>query len=82
MLEKLKSKIHILQNIYLKNKYFIKKLNFSLEDNTLARLTKNIKNGFNVDVGAHHPLDQNNTHLLHKKGWHGINVDVNKFSIE
>ena len=36
MLSKLKNKIHILQNIYLKNKYFIKKKTYSMDGEDLA----------------------------------------------
>jgi len=48
----------------------------------VSNYTKNIKNGFYVDIGAHHPLNQNNTLLLHKRNWSGINVDINEFSID
>jgi FkbM family methyltransferase len=30
---------------------------------------------FFIDVGAHHPTYLNNTYLLYKKGWRGLNVD-------
>ena len=35
-----------------------------------------------MDVGAYHPLELNNTYLLYKKGWNGINIDINKLSID
>ena len=82
MLRIIKNKIHILQNIYIKNNYFFKKKEYSPEDNIIAKLSKKIKNGFYVDIGAHHPLDQNNTCLLFKKGWSGVNIDINEFSIK
>ncbi|HTI80825.1 MAG TPA: FkbM family methyltransferase [Acetobacteraceae bacterium] len=31
--------------------------------------------GFYVDIGAFHPVCASNTHLLHKRGWTGINID-------
>ena len=71
-----------MQNIFLKHKYFIKEKNSSPEDIFVSNYTKNIKNGFYIDIGAHHPLNQNNTFLLHKKNWSGINVDINEFSID
>ena len=40
------------------------------------------KTNLYVDIGAHHPIQRNNTHLLFKKGWEGINIDVNEFSID
>ena len=82
MFRGIKKKIHILQNIFLKHKYFIKEKYSSPEDVFVSNYTKNIKNGFYVDIGAHHPLNQNNTFLLHKKNWSGINVDINEFSID
>tara|TARA_B100000900_G_C20574938_1_gene714926 strand:- start:933 stop:1682 length:750 start_codon:yes stop_codon:yes gene_type:complete len=43
---------------------------------------KHKKNGIYVDVGCHHPYINNNTYLLHKRGWNGINVDLDFNSIE
>ena len=84
MLSKLKNKIHILQNIYLKNKYFIKKKSYAMDGEDLAidQYLKKKDKGFYVDIGAHHPIHRNNTQLLFNKGWSGINIDVNQFSID
>ena len=84
MFDSLKNKIHILQNIYLKNKYFIKRKSYAMdgEDTAINLFNKKLEKGFYVDIGAHHPIQRNNTHLLFKKGWEGINIDVNKFSID
>ena len=84
MFDRLKNKIHILQNIYLKNKYFIKRKSYAMdgEDAAINVFNKKTEKGFYVDIGAHHPIQRNNTHLLFKKGWEGINIDVNKFSID
>ena len=38
-------------------------------------------NGFYVDIGCHHPFRFSNTFLLYKKGWSGLNVDANKWTI-
>ena len=35
-----------------------------------------------VDLGCFHPTRHNNTFELYKKGWRGINVDLNPFTIE
>jgi len=51
------------------------------EDEVLATLFKDKTKGFYVDVGAHHPERYSNTYLLHKKGWHGINIDPNPDTI-
>ena len=38
--------------------------------------------GFFVDVGAYHPLELNNTCLLYKRGWNGINIDISSLSVD
>ena len=77
-------KIHIIQNIYLKNKFFLKKKSYSMEgeDLELLKITKNINQGFYVDAGCYHPLHLNNTYLLYKKNWSGLNIDLSEFSID
>ena len=62
-------KIHIIQNIYLKNKYFIKKKSYSMdgEDLKIVELSENIIQGYYVDAGCYHPLHLSNTYLLYKK---------------
>ena len=84
ILKKIKHKLHLLQNIYLKNKYFISRKSYSMdkEDLNIINYFKDKKNGFYIDVGCFHPLDRNNTYLLYKKNWRGINIDVSKFSID
>jgi len=42
---------------------------------------KNNDKGFYVDVGCGHPVKNNNTYLLNKKGWHGINIDLDNENI-
>ena len=46
------------------------------EDLILNRFLDNKKEGFFVDVGAHHPIRFSNTFLFYKKGWSGINIDA------
>ena len=84
MFDRLKNKIHILQNIYLKNRYFIKKKSYAMDGEDLAidQFNKLKKKGFYVDVGAYHPIQRNNTNLLFNRGWEGINIDINQFSID
>ena len=45
-------------------------------------ILKKIKKGVYVDVGCHHPLINNNTYYLYKRGWSGINIDLDFNSIE
>ena len=42
----------------------------------------NHKKGFFIDIGCHHPFKANNTFLLYKSGWSGMNIDLNKISID
>ena len=43
----------------------------------LARFFDYKKEGFYVDVGAHHPKRFSNTFFLYKLGWRGINIEPN-----
>ena len=52
------------------------------EDTAVLSYFKDKKNGFYVDVGCYHPIHRNNTYVLHKKNWNGINIDTSQFSIE
>ena len=66
----------------LKSKKFIKKsYSGGAQDLIINYFFKNKKKGIYIDVGCYHPLDGNNTHLLYKKGWSGINIDINFYSI-
>ncbi len=84
ILLKVYKKIKIFHNIYLKNKAFLSKKSYSMEgeDLQILRLTKDIKNGFFVDAGCYHPIHLNNTYLLYKKNWRGINIDLSEFTID
>ena len=42
---------------------------------------KSKNKGFYLDVGCQHPISNNNTYLLYKKGWNGINIDLDKKNI-
>lgn len=39
------------------------------------------QSGFYVDVGAFHPKYRSNTYALWRRGWRGINVDVDQYKI-
>jgi len=84
VLKKLFRKLHILHSIYIKHKFFIKKNSYAMdgEDTAILNYFKDKKNGFYVDVGCYHPIHRNNTYLLHKQGWNGVNVDTSEFSID
>ena len=84
MIKEIKKKIHIIHNIYIKHRYLTKKKSYSMdgEDLFLKDFFKDKKKGFYVDVGCYHPIHRNNTFLLYKTGWSGINIDIHKFSID
>ena len=43
---------------------------------------KNKAKGIYIDIGCHHPFLNNNTYRLYKRGWTGINVDLDFNSID
>lgn len=63
-------------NNFVFDGYSIKSYSQEGEDMILRRLFENKKNGFYVDVGAHHPKRFSNTWYFYKKGWAGINIDA------
>lgn len=56
--------------------YYKKSWSQEGEDQILQRIFERQKNGFYVDVGAHHPKRFSNTYLFYKRGWQGINIDA------
>ena len=46
------------------------------EDRILKRIFGDKRDGFYIDIGAHHPKRFSNTYLFYRKGWRGINVDA------
>lgn len=60
------------------------KLSFSQEgeDILLDRFFVNQKNGFYVDVGAHHPERFSNTNYYYLRGWRGLNIEADPDLLE
>jgi hypothetical protein len=52
------------------------------EDLFIKKFFKKKQKGYYVDIGCYHPIDGNNTYLLYKKGWNGVNIDINQLSID
>jgi len=52
------------------------------EDMILLRYFGAKRDGFYVDVGAHHPYRFSNTCALATRGWRGINIDADAGAIE
>jgi len=68
---------------FLKNKFKPRRPNSHWGvDLILNDIFKNKKKGFYIDVGCHHPLLNNHTYLFYKKGWSGINIDLDFNSID
>tara|TARA_X000001036_G_C20572308_1_gene763188 strand:- start:232 stop:927 length:696 start_codon:yes stop_codon:yes gene_type:complete len=72
--------MNFLKKIYY-NKYSKQSYSLSNVDLIIDRLFINKKKGIYIDVGCNHPIKYNNTYLLHKRGWLGINVDLDHESI-
>lgn len=66
------------KKILSKKNYF----SFSGVDILIENIFRNQKKGFYIDVGCQHPIKNNNTYLLHKRGWYGINIDLDKDNID
>jgi hypothetical protein len=69
-------------DLFIHHKIFIKKKYYSQSGEDIFILNKFKKSGFYVDVGCNHPLRINNCHLLYQNKWRGINIDLDKLSIE
>ena len=70
------------RNTYPFNRLELQGVQFSFsqfgEDLAVLRLAERLRlgKGIYVDAGAYHPIFGSNTLLLQKKGWRGINVDL------
>lgn len=47
------------------------------EDMILRRFFDGRRDGFYIDVGAHHPMRFSNTYFFYRQGWRGINIEPN-----
>ena len=67
----------------LKKKIYSPKKSYSFGgcDLLIDYIFKSKKKGFYLDVGCQHPVSNNNTYLLYKRGWHGINIDLDPKNI-
>ena len=77
----------LIKKILLFRLVFFKKINTNFysqfgEDKVLNELIPNkFTNGFYVDVGCFHPKKYSNTYILFRRGWRGINIDMEKDKI-
>ena len=73
--------INFIKKIYY-SKYTNKSYSISFVDLVINRIFSNLKRGIYVDLGCNHPIKYNNTYLLYKRGWTGINIDSDETSIK
>ena len=76
-------KIYLFYNIYIRNFkfYFSVRTQMGEEKKLLTYFKKNYKGRY-VDLGCFHPTRHNNTFDFYKKGWKGINIDLNPLTID
>ena len=76
-------KIFKFLNIFLKS-FTHKKISYSFGgmDSLIKKIFPDTNNGIYVDIGCGHPIKNNNTYLLHKRGWSGVNIDLDDDNIE
>lgn len=84
--------LYLLRKIYL-TRYFRKSYSQFGEDVALLSLLGKDKlrgyrgmfhcyQGFFVDVGCYHPIKHSNTYALYRRGWRGVNIDIDKIKID
>ena len=73
--------INLLKKFYYK-KY--SKISYSISnvDLVIDRMFANKKKGNFIDLGCNHPIKFNNTYLLYKRGWRGLNIALDQTSID
>ena len=76
--------LRLLYYLFYRPKIFFPKKNYSMfgEDKFINNYFRKKSKGFYIDVGCYHPLDGNNSYILYKRGWNGINFDINQYSIK
>ena len=81
---KLSYKIYLYYNLYIRHKGFLKRKRYSQwgEDKFITQYFKDKENWIYLDIGCFNPFMYSNTCLLYKKGWTGINIDINPTSID
>jgi len=68
----------------IKRKLNSRKTSFSFGgvDLLINYIFKDVKKGMYLDVGCQHPISNNNTYLLYKSGWRGMNIDLDQRNID
>jgi FkbM family methyltransferase len=81
MINKIKKKLWQFKKVFFGNFFRFHYSQFG-EDIVLNELLKKgLSSGFFVDVGCYHPKKYSNTYRLYKRGWRGINIDMEEDKI-
>jgi len=75
-------KIYFFYNIYIRNHKFLFKSSQFNEDKKILELFDKSHKGVYLDIGCYHPTRVNNTLSLYRKGWRGMNIDLNQLTID
>ena len=79
MIEKIVNYLSIFKR---RQKYKKISYSFNAVDLIINYIFKDQNTGTYVDIGAQHPISNNNTYLLFKRGWSGVNIDLDKKNID
>ena len=81
---KISYKLYLYYNLYIRHKGFLRREGYSQwgEDQYIAQFFKEKEKGIYLDIGCFNPFMYSNTCLLHRRGWEGINIDINPTSID
>lgn len=71
----------ILRKLYLSKTWQSHYAKFA-EDVSIERHFPKGYRGVYVDVGCFHPVKYSNTHALHRRGWSGVNIDIEAVKVE
>ena len=75
-------KIYFFYNIYLRNRKYLNNGTQFGEDKYIINFFPKNYRGKYLDLGCYHPTKHNNTYLMYKSGWRGINIDLNPSCID
>lgn len=75
-------KLFLLRKIYLTKIFRLYYSQFGEDIILKDFMLKTANDGFYVDVGCYHPRKYSNTYRLYKRGWRGINIDLDELKVK
>ncbi len=77
----------LFRKLFLLRKRYLTRLKFThysgaAEDVSIRKIFSGHPAGVFVDVGCYHPIKYSNTWALYKRGWRGVNIDIDELKIE